>query len=109
MIYVAPGADKTDGYQANRNLGAEHQGARRFHPRPGDFWPMTCAARMAPRWGDRPDQVFYLLSRGIEQREAERLIVEGIFRPDLCLVFPSRGVRQRFQQAIHEKMESYTR
>ncbi len=35
MIYVAPGAQKTDGYQANRNLVLS-RGARRLDPRPGD-------------------------------------------------------------------------
>ncbi len=49
------------------------------------------------------EQVFYLLSRGIPQKEAERLIVEGFFDPIMQRI-PFEGVRQRFQQAIHEKM-----
>ena len=37
MIYVAPGAMKTDGYQANRNLVLSRDARAEFDPRPGDF------------------------------------------------------------------------
>ena len=50
-----------------------------------------------------PDQVFYLESRGINEKEAQRLIVEGFFDPIMQRI-PFEGVRGRFQQAIQEKM-----
>ena len=50
-----------------------------------------------------PEQVFYLLSRGIPYPEAERLIVEGFFDPIMQRI-PFEAVRQRFQDAILEKM-----
>ena len=49
------------------------------------------------------DQVFYLLSRGIPYRDAERLIVEGFFDPIMQRI-PFEGVRFRFQDAIMDKM-----
>jgi Fe-S cluster assembly protein SufD len=49
------------------------------------------------------DQVFYLRSRGIPYREAERLIVEGFFDPIMQRI-PFEDVRARFQDAIMEKM-----
>ena len=52
------------------------------------------------------DQVFYLRSRGIPYREAERLIVEGFFDPIMQRI-PFEGVRARFQDAIEEKMGNY--
>jgi Fe-S cluster assembly protein SufD len=104
MIYVAPGAMKTDGYQANRNLVL----SRKAHADsiPGleilaDDVRCTHGATVGKIDGE---QVFYLLSRGIPQKEAERLIVEGFFDPIMQRI-PFEGVRNRFQQAIHSKME----
>jgi Fe-S cluster assembly protein SufD len=54
-------------------------------------------------WKDRPEEIFYLLSRGIPKKEAERLIVEGFFDPIMQRI-PFEGVRNRFQQYIHDKM-----
>ena len=48
MIYVAPGAQKTDGYQANRNLLLSRAGAGRIRSPAWRSWPMTCAAPTAP-------------------------------------------------------------
>jgi Fe-S cluster assembly protein SufD len=52
-----------------------------------------------------PDQVFYLLSRGIPRAEAERLVVEGFFDPIMQRI-PFEGVRERFQAAIHNKLNA---
>jgi Fe-S cluster assembly protein SufD len=50
-----------------------------------------------------PDQVFYLNSRGIPEKDAQRLIVEGFFDPIMQRI-PFEGVRQRFQAAISNKL-----
>jgi Fe-S cluster assembly protein SufD len=47
--------------------------------------------------------LFYLKSRGIPQKDAERIVVEGFFDPIMQRI-PFEGVRERFQQAILEKM-----
>lgn len=106
MIYVAPGAQKTDGYQANRNLILSEQA--RADSIPGleilaDDVRCTHGATVGQL--DK-DQVFYLRSRGIPRDEAERLIVEGYFDPIMQRI-PFEGVRERFQAAIHEKMKAY--
>jgi Fe-S cluster assembly protein SufD len=80
MIYVAPGAQKADGYQANRNL---------VHG--------ATVGKM------EEEPLFYLKSRGIPQKEAERLIVEGFFDPIMQRI-PFEGVRKRFHAAILQKM-----
>ncbi|MBL6961722.1 MAG: SufD family Fe-S cluster assembly protein, partial [Anaerolineales bacterium] len=49
------------------------------------------------------EPLFYLLSRGIPQDEAEQLMVEGFFDPIIQRI-PFEGVRERFQQAIKEKL-----
>ena len=105
MIYVAPGAQKTDGYQANRNLILSPNA--RADSIPGleilaDDVRCTHGATVGKL---EQEPLFYLKSRGIPEKEAERLIVEGFFDPIMQRI-PFEGVRARFQQAIHEKTAS---
>ncbi|NOY99649.1 MAG: Fe-S cluster assembly protein SufD, partial [Chloroflexi bacterium] len=104
MIYVAPGAQKTDGYQTNRNLVLSKDA--RADSIPG---LEICADDVRCSHGATVGKIdeeplFYLLSRGIPKPDAERLIVEGFFDPIMQRI-PFEGVRRRFQQAISEKME----
>jgi Fe-S cluster assembly protein SufD len=103
MIYVAPGAQKTDGYQANRNLILS-EGAR-ADSIPGleilaDDVRCTHGATVGKL---EQEPLFYLKSRGIPQAEAERLAVEGFFDPIMQRI-PFEGVRERFQNSIQQKM-----
>jgi Fe-S cluster assembly protein SufD len=103
MIYVAPGAQKTDGYQANRNLVLSD--SARADSIPGleilaDDVRCTHGATVGKI---DPDEVFYLQSRGLPTDIAERIIVEGFFDPIMQRI-PFERVRERFQQAILEKM-----
>jgi Fe-S cluster assembly protein SufD len=103
MIYVAPGAQKTDGYQANRNLILEP--TARADSIPGleilaDDVRCTHGATVGKI---DPDHLFYLQARGIPAPEAERLIVEGFFAPIMDRI-PYERVRDRFYQAIQDKM-----
>jgi Fe-S cluster assembly protein SufD len=102
MIYVAKDAQKTDGYQANRNLILSPEA--RADSIPGleilaDDVRCTHGATVGKL---EQEPLFYLKSRGIPEKEAERLIVEGFFDPIMQRI-PFEGVRARFQQAIHEK------
>ncbi len=103
MIYVAPQAQKTDGYQANRNIILS-DGAR-ADSIPGleilaDDVRCTHGATVGKL---EQEPLFYLKSRGIPQADAERLVVEGFFDPIMQRI-PFDGVRTRFQQAILNKM-----
>ncbi|PIV26084.1 MAG: Fe-S cluster assembly protein SufD [Anaerolineae bacterium CG03_land_8_20_14_0_80_58_20] len=103
MIYVAPGAQKTDGYQANRNIVLSEDA--RADSIPGleilaDDVRCTHGATVGKL---EQEPLFYLKSRGIPQVEAERLVVEGFFDPIMQRI-PFEGVRERFQQAILQKM-----
>ena len=103
MIYVAPGAQKTDGYQANRNLVLS-DGAR-ADSIPGleilaDDVRCTHGATVGKL---EQEPIFYLKSRGIPQAEAEKIVVEGFFDPIFQRI-PFEGVRERFQQYIADKM-----
>jgi Fe-S cluster assembly protein SufD len=103
MIYVAPGAQKTDGYQANRNLILDDHA--RADSIPGleilaDDVRCTHGATVGKL---EKEPLFYLQSRGIREEEAERLLVEGFFDPIMQRI-PFEGVRERFHRAIMEKM-----
>ena len=103
MIYVAPGAQKTDGYQSNPNLLLD--ATARADSIPGleimaDDVRCTHGATVGKI---DPTEVFYLNSRGIPTEIAERLIVEGFFDPIMQRI-PFEGVRERLQQAIVDKL-----
>ena len=103
MIYVAPDAQRTDGYQANRNLVLSDQA--RADSIPGleilaDDVRCTHGATVGKL---EEEPLFYLKSRGIPQVEAEKIVVEGFFDPIFQRI-PFEGVRERFQQYIADKM-----
>jgi Fe-S cluster assembly protein SufD len=104
MIYVAPGAQKTDGYQANRNLVLSPKARADSIPGLEILADDVRCTHGATVGKIDPDSVFYLLSRGIPYAEAEHLIVEGFFDPIMQRI-PFDGVRKRFQQAIVSKMK----
>ncbi|MBI1794967.1 MAG: Fe-S cluster assembly protein SufD [Chloroflexi bacterium] len=102
MIYVAPSAQKTDGYQANRNLVLSD--AARADSIPGleilaDDVRCTHGATVGKL---EAEPLFYLESRGIPPKDAERIMVEGFFDPIMQRI-PFEGVRERFHQAILQK------
>jgi Fe-S cluster assembly protein SufD len=103
MIYVAPGAQKTDGYQANRNLVLNPDARADSIPGLEIMADDVRCTHGATVGKIDEDQLFYLRSRGIPYEEAERLIVEGFFDPIMQRI-PFEGVRTRFQDAIIEKM-----
>jgi Fe-S cluster assembly protein SufD len=104
MIYVAPGAEKTDGYQANRNLILSHKARADSIPGLEILADDVRCTHGATVGKVDQEQLFYLLSRGIPEPEAERLIVEGFFEAIMQRI-PFDGVRHRFEDAIHEKMD----
>ncbi len=105
MIYVAPGADCTDGYQANRNLILS-KGAR------ADSIPgleiladdVRCTHGATVGKIDE-NELFYLYTRGIPESEAKQLIVMGFFDHIMSRI-PFEGVQNRFKDAIIEKMSN---
>jgi len=106
-IYVAPGAVKTDGYQANRNLVLSRKARADSIPGLEILADDVRCTHGATVGKIDETQLFYLLSRGIPRPDAERLIVEGFFDPIMQRI-PFEGVRQRFQEAILHKMEKHS-
>lgn len=105
MILVDPGAQQTDGFQANRNLLLES--SARADSIPGleiqaDDVRCTHAATVG-RVDDT--ELFYLMSRGIPRDEAVKLIVDGFFDPVMQRI-PFEGVRERLKESVEAKLEA---
>lgn len=103
MIYVAPGAQKTDGYQANRNLVLSKHARADSIPGLEIMADDVRCTHGATVGKIDPDELFYSLSRGINRPDSERLIVEGFFDPIMQRI-PFEGVQERLKEAIAKKM-----
>jgi Fe-S cluster assembly protein SufD len=103
MIYVAPGAQKTDGYQANRNLILSKKARADSIPGLEIMADDVRCTHGATVGKIDPDELFYMLSRGIGKADAEQLIVEGFFDPIMQRI-PFQGVQDRLRRAIARKM-----
>lgn len=106
MIYVDPSANKTDGYQANRNLVLSEKARADSIPGLEILTDDVRCTHGATVGKIDQDLVFYLQSRGLSKKDAEKLIVEGFFDPIMQRI-PFENVRIRFQKAIEEKMSAY--
>lgn len=104
MIYVAPEAPKSDGYQQNRNLILSGQARADSIPGLEILTDDVRCTHGATVGKIEEEMVFYLQSRGLSRRDAESLIVEGFFDPIMQRI-PFEGIRKRFQNSITEKME----
>ncbi|MFN7211149.1 MAG: Fe-S cluster assembly protein SufD, partial [Aggregatilineales bacterium] len=104
MIKVLPHAQKTDGFQANRNLVLSPDA--RADSIPGleiEANDVRCThAATIGKLEDEP--IFYLMSRGMTRQDAERLIVAGFFDPIMQRI-PFEEVRARLTAHIEEKLE----
>ncbi len=103
LIQVAPGAQKTDSYQLNRNLLLSDKARADSIPNleiQANDVRCTHGASVGPV---DPEQLFYLMAHGLTRAEATRMIVEGFFEPVVARI-PLEGVRQRLWASIERKM-----
>jgi len=105
MIKVLPDAQKTDGFQANRNLLLSKDA--RADSIPGlEILANDVRCTHAATIGKLEEEpIFYLMSRGMTRADAERLIVVGFFDPIMERI-PFEEVRVRLSEHIAEKLES---
>ena len=103
LIRVNPEAQRTDAYQANRNiLLSPHTHADSIPELEIEANDVRCTHGSTVGPVD-PDQVFYLMTRGIPRMEAENLIVEGFFDP-LMQKIPLESIVAELTQAIQSKI-----
>jgi len=103
LIQVAEGAQKTDAYQANRNLLLSDQARADSIPGLEILANDVRCTHGATLGYIEPEHLFYLMARGLPQAEAQRLIVEAFFEPVLDRI-PLEAVRDRLRDEIARKI-----
>jgi len=103
LIQVSEGAQRTDAYQANRNLLLSS--TARADSIPGlEILANDVRCTHGATIGQVDDeQLFYLMARGLPRSVAQRLIVEGFFAPVLDRI-PLEAVREQLRHAIERKI-----
>ncbi len=103
LIQVSEGAQRTDAYQANRNLLLSD--TARADSIPGlEILANDVRCTHGATIGQvDEEQLFYLMARGLSRSAAQRLIVEGFFAPVLDRI-PLEAVREQLRQAIETKI-----
>ena len=104
MIQVDQGAQQTDAFQEARNLllgSKAHADAIPGLEILADDVRCTHAAAIAQI---DPEQVFYLMSRGVTRATAENLVVQG-FLAALVERFPAGAVREAVAAALERRLE----
>jgi Fe-S cluster assembly protein SufD len=104
LIRVEPGAQKTDAYQTNRNiiLGTDDAMAVSLPNLEIMADDVKCSHGSTTGQVDETE-LFYLMSRGIPRREAEKLVVFGFFG-DITTRVPLEGLREKLNRAIEDKI-----
>lgn len=103
LIKVHPGAQKTDAYQKNNNLILSPDARADSIPNLEIAANDVRCSHGATAGKVSEDQLFYLMSRGLPRRDAERLIVTGFLAPLIERV-PLEDLRERLYTLIEAKM-----
>jgi Fe-S cluster assembly protein SufD len=103
LIQVAEGAQRTDAYQANRNLLLSDTARADSIPGLEILANDVRCTHGATIGNVDPEQLHYLMTRGLPRLDAQRLIVEGFFAPVIDRI-PLESVREQLQLAIQRKI-----
>ena len=103
LIQVSEGAQRTDAYQANRNLLLSEQARADSIPGLEILANDVRCTHGATIGHVDAEQMYYLKTRGLPHLEAQRLIVEGFFAPVLDRI-PLETVRERLRDVIRHKI-----
>jgi Fe-S cluster assembly protein SufD len=103
LIRIDPGAQKANAYQRNENLVLSSSAHAETLPNleiEANDVRCTHGATVAPV---DTEQMFYLMSRGMPPRDANRLIVEGFLQPVLDRI-PAKSLREMVSAKVDEKI-----
>ncbi len=103
LIKVLEGAQKTDAYQQNRNLVLSRTARADSIPNLEIAANDVRCTHGATITQVEPEHIFYLQARGIPRTEAQKLIVEGFFRPVIDRI-PVEEIQDFLQSAIAAKV-----
>ncbi len=103
LIRVHEGAQKTDAYQQNRNLILSRKARADTIPNLEIAANDVRCTHGATISQVEPEHLFYLQARGIPRTEAQKLIVEGFFRPVIDRI-PVEEIQDFLGNAIARKV-----
>lgn len=103
LIKVSEGAQKTDAYQQNRNLVLSREARADSIPNLEIAANDVRCTHGATISQVVPEHIFYLQARGIPYTEAQKLIVEGFFRPVIDRI-PVEEIQGFLEGAIARKV-----
>jgi len=104
LIQVAEGAQRTDAYQANRNLLLSDQARADSIPGLEILANDVRCTHGATLGYVEPEHLYYLMARGLPRVAAQRLIVEAFFEPVIGRI-PLETVRERLRGEIERKID----
>jgi len=103
LIQVAEGAQRTDAYQANRNLLLSNEARADSIPGLEILANDVRCTHGATLGHIDNEHLFYLMARGLQRNVAQRLVVEAFFEPVLDRI-PLESVRERLRGEIANKI-----
>ncbi|MFN8587498.1 MAG: Fe-S cluster assembly protein SufD [Candidatus Eisenbacteria bacterium] len=103
LIQVAEGAQKTNAYQANRNLLLSDQARADSIPGLEILANDVRCTHGATLGHVDAEHLYYLMARGLPRVEAERLVVEAFFEPVLERI-PLESLRDQLRAEIERKI-----
>jgi len=103
IIRVHPGAQKTDAYQTNRNLLLSGEARADSLPKLEIQADDVKCSHGATVGQLDPESRFYLMSRGLNREQAERLVVMG-FLGEVLSRLPLGGVVEKVTSVIESKL-----
>lgn len=104
-LKIAHEAIKSDAYQENRNLLLSDEAKTESIPELEILTNDVIKCNHGVTFGQiDKDQIFYLMSRGLAQKEAEQIIVEGFVEPVISGI-PEEGLRDEIMKKIKSKLE----
>jgi Fe-S cluster assembly protein SufD len=105
LIRVAPGAHQTDAYQKVRNLLLSDDAEANSMPGLEIEADNVRCTHGATSGQIEEEELFYLLSRGIHRREAQRLIVHG-FLDEVLDRLGHDSIASHLRDLVHAKFDS---
>lgn len=104
-VYIRAAAEGTDTYELNRNLlltdGARADSVPNLEIETGEIVGAGHASTTG-RFDD--EQLFYLMSRGIQEADARRLVVRGFFNEVISLI-GNEEIQERLMTRIDDELE----
>ncbi|MFY0685512.1 MAG: Fe-S cluster assembly protein SufD [Cyclobacteriaceae bacterium] len=102
-IYVRPGAQQTNAFQSNKNISLSEQAT--IHTKPQlEIWADDVKCSHGCTVGQMDEEaIFYLRSRGIDQRSAKALLLQA-FAEETFENVPFDFIKEELHQVIAERL-----